>query len=107
MIVQREDHPMARDEVIATLKGEETAIRRYRATALYLFGSAARNELGPASDIDLYMDYDRENPPDLIEIVQLSRHLSGVLKREVDLGTRAGLHPRLRAEIERESIRVM
>ena len=98
---------MTRDEVIATLKAEETAIRRYRATALYLFGSAARNELGPASDIDLYMDYDRENPPNLIEIAQLSRHLSGVLKRDVDLGTRDGLHPRLRAEIERESIRVM
>jgi uncharacterized protein len=54
---------MTRAEIIATLKREETAIRKCKATELYLFGSAARDELGPTSDIDLYLEYDRENPP--------------------------------------------
>jgi uncharacterized protein len=98
---------MTRDEVIARLKREEPAIRRFRATALYLFGSAARDELEAESDIDLYLDYDHSNPPDLIEMSQLSRHLSHALNREIDLGTRDGLHPRLRPQIERESIRVI
>ena len=98
---------MTRDEVVTTLKREEAAIRRYGATALYLFGSAARDDLGPDSDIDLFMEYDAANAPSLIELIQLSNYLAGVLKRKVDLGTRDGLHPRLRAEIERSSIHVV
>ncbi len=98
---------MTRDEVVAALKREEAAIRGIGATSLFLFGSAARDELGPDSDIDVFIEYDRDNPPDLFQICGLSRHLAGVLEREVDLGTRGGLHPRLRAEIERESIRVI
>ena len=98
---------MTRDEVISALKQEAATIRRFRATALYLFGSAARDELGSDSDVDLYLDYDPADPPDLIEMSQLSRHLAKVLSRDVDLGTRNGLHPRLRADIERESIRIV
>lgn len=98
---------MTRDEVLATLKREEAAIRAIGATSLYLFGSAARDELEADSDIDVFFEYDQDSAPDLFQICGLSRHLAGVLEREVDLCTRNGLHPRLRASIERESIRVI
>jgi len=98
---------MTRDEVVAALKREEASIRRFGVTALYLFGSAARDELGPDSDIDMFIEYDPTSPPDLIDMSRLDRHLAGVLNRRVDLGTRDGLHPRLRDEIERTSIRAV
>jgi predicted nucleotidyltransferase len=31
------------------------------ATALYLFGSTARDEAGEASDLDLFIDYDPDS----------------------------------------------
>lgn len=45
---------MNRDDAIAKLKGAESAIRAMGATALYLFGSTARNEAKPTSDVDIF-----------------------------------------------------
>ncbi len=98
---------MTREQVIARLKQEEEAIRRHGATALYLFGSAARDELGPDSDIDVFIEYDRAANFTLIKLAGLQRYLADQLHREVDVCTRGGLHPRLRDEIERSSIRVI
>ena len=98
---------MTQAETIAILRKNADAIRAYGATALFLFGSAARDEMGPASDVDLFIEYDPAHPPSLFDLSGLSRVLSGALNRPVDLGTRDGLHPRLRSEIERTSMRVV
>jgi uncharacterized protein len=97
---------MTRDEVVATLKRTDAAIRRYGATALFLFGSAARDELRPDSDIDLFIDYEPDGSFTFVELLELKDFLSETLKREVDLTTREGLHPGLRARIEKSSLRV-
>jgi hypothetical protein len=97
---------MKTSETLEVLKSDAEAIRRFGATALYLYGSAARDELRPDSDVDLFVDYDREGSFSLIELIKLEEHLAGLLRREVDLTTRDGLHPLLRADIERSSVRV-
>jgi len=98
---------MTRDEVVAALKGEEASIRRFGATALYLFGSAARDELRPDSDIDVFIEYDRAGKFTLFELMGLQEFLTERLHRDVDVCTRGGLHPRLRSEIESSSIRII
>jgi uncharacterized protein len=98
---------MKRDEVVAALKREEASIRRFGATALYLFGSAARDEIGPDSDIDVFIEYDRAGKFTLFELSGLQAYLTERFQREVDVCTRSGLHPRLRNEIERSSIRII
>jgi uncharacterized protein len=50
---------MLRSEVIERLKEAEPAIRARGGEALYLFGSHARDEAGPDSDIDVFIDKDR------------------------------------------------
>ena len=52
---------MRRAEIIARIRTHAAAIRGEGATSLYLFGSAARDEMGPASDIDVVVDYDPES----------------------------------------------
>ena len=47
---------MRRDEVIARLKQTEPALKAFGVAALYLFGSHARDEAGPNSDIDVFVD---------------------------------------------------
>lgn len=96
-----------RDEVISVLRVEAAAIRKFAATALYLFGSAARDEIGAKSDVDVFVDFDPEGPFSFVELIGLQELLREKLQRDVDLTTRGGLHPRLRARIERSSIKVL
>ncbi len=74
-------------------------------TGLYLFGSAARGELRDASDINLFVDYDPAKF-NFSELVRLRERLSTVLGKPVDLTTRDGLDPELRAQIEAEVVKV-
>jgi predicted nucleotidyltransferase len=97
---------MTRSEVLQRLQNRAAAIQEMGATSLYLFGSAARDEAGRSSDIDVFIDYDvssRFNAFDLVGIKQYLEHELGV---EVDVTTRDGLHPMLRADIERSAVRV-
>ena len=102
--------PMVRTraQVISLLQREAQTIRdRYKATALYLYGSAARDELRPDSDIDVFVDFDPNSRFSLIEQIGLQDYLKDLLQRDVDLTTRGGLHPLLKARIERSSVKVL
>jgi uncharacterized protein len=97
---------MQRSEVIARLKEVEPAIRARGGQALYLFGSHARDEAGPDSDIDVFIDKDKSRQFGFDEFMDIYFLLRERLGERVDYGTREGLSPALRAEIEREAIRI-
>jgi predicted nucleotidyltransferase len=96
---------MTRDEVLARLKPHEPELRAAGLEHLYLFGSAARGEAGPASDIDLMCEITPEGIG-LFAFLDLRDRLSGLLHSPVDLVSRAGLRPRIRARIEPDLVRV-
>lgn len=50
---------MDRDTAIAALRAHETELRQLGVQHLYLFGSTARGEARPDSDIDLFFDHER------------------------------------------------
>jgi predicted nucleotidyltransferase len=94
---------MDRDHVIATLRAHEPDLHRVGVARLYLFGSVARQEAGPNSDVDLFFDTD--NPRfSLIELVDVRERVSDILGAETDVMTRASLHPMLRQRIEAEAL---
>lgn len=97
---------MTKSETIEVLRSNAEQIRALGATALYLFGSAARDEMSDDSDVDVFIDYDPASNFSFVELIRLQELLERNLKRDVDLTTRKGLHPGLKAEIERSSIRV-
>lgn len=97
---------MLRSAVIARLKEAEAAIRARGGQALYLFGSHARDEASLDSDIDVFVDKDRSRPFGFDEFMDIYFLLRERFGEKVDYGTREGLSPALRAEIEREAIRV-
>ena len=99
---------MRTKDTITVLKIDAAAIKQFGATSLYMYGSAARDELRPDSDVDLFVDYDRSEAGtfSLIDLIRLQSHLEKVLGRDVDLATRQGLHPLLRESIEQSSIRI-
>jgi len=95
---------MRRDDVIQRLRANAEDLKSLGVRSLFLFGSTARDEARPESDVDVFVDEDERL--DLFALVGLQRHLSDLLGRKVDVGTRGGLHPRLRERIENESIRI-
>jgi predicted nucleotidyltransferase len=77
------------------------------ATALYLFGSTARDEAHSGSDIDIFIDYDRSRKFSLLDLAGLKNFLEDELAAKVDITTRDSLHPLLREGIEKSAIRVL
>jgi uncharacterized protein len=98
-----------RAEVMARLRAAEGDIRAHGVTALYLFGSAARDELRLDSDVDVFVDAERSPAPrpfSLIDLVALREELPLILGRNVDVFTRRGLHRLLAADIQATAIQV-
>ena len=67
------------------------------------FGSVARDEARPDSDVDLLVEFDR--PVGLFTFVRLKRYLEEILGSPVDLGTPDSLKPYLKEAIIQEVIR--
>lgn len=97
---------MKKAEAIARLKPFERRLRERGINALYLFGSTARDEAGAASDLDLLYEYDQSRKFSLFDQAGAMLELSEELGAKVDLVSRIGLRPRLRARIESEMIQV-
>jgi predicted nucleotidyltransferase len=98
---------MHRDEVIARIRNHANAIRAEGATALYLFGSAARDDMGAKSDIDVFVDYNPDSRFSLLNMSGIRLIVMEELGREVDITTRDSLHPRLRNRILAEAVRIL
>ncbi|MGO9081890.1 MAG: nucleotidyltransferase family protein [Streptosporangiaceae bacterium] len=71
---------------------------RYGIAELEVFGSSARGEAGPGSDIDILYTV-RPGRRLGWEIDDLADELSGLLGRPVDLVSRRALHPLLRRAV--------
>jgi predicted nucleotidyltransferase len=97
---------MNRADAIARLRQKADAVRGMGATALYLFGSIARDEAQLASDLDLFIDHEADGRFSLLDLVGIKQMLEEELEMEVDVTTRNSLHPMLRADIEQSAIRV-
>ena len=96
---------MVRAEVLDALREKSGDIReRFGVLSLRLFGSVARGEAAPGSDIDVLVDFG--GPPTFDQYMDLKFFLEELLQTKVDLVTESGLRPRLRPRIEEEAIRV-
>jgi predicted nucleotidyltransferase len=71
--------------------------RKHDVRMLKLFGSAARGEDTPASDIDLLVEF--EGRKSLFDLIGLELELTEFLGRRVDLLTEPSISPYLRDRI--------
>lgn len=97
---------MEKAEAVEKLRAFEPRLRALGATSLYLFGSTARDEATPSSDLDLFLDLDPAQRFTLLDLVSAKLMVEDELGTNVDVATRDGLHPRMRDEIEREAVRI-
>jgi predicted nucleotidyltransferase len=96
---------MDRTEAITTLKAHQAELKRLGVQHLYLFGSTARGDARPDSDVDLFFDYERGRFS-LFELMDVRDRTSGILGREADIMTRDSLHKVLRHRIEASALQI-
>jgi len=72
--------------------------------SLAVFGSTARGEAGPGSDMDVVIDLEPGSRVGLFEHARIAEELAVLFGRPVDLVTRASLKPRFREAVAREAI---
>lgn len=77
--------------------------RRYQISELSVFGSAARGEMRPDSDVDFLVDFLPEARPGLLGLSALMRELTELLGRRVDIAVKPGLKPLIRPGVLAEA----
>lgn len=95
----------AREEVLRRRNVIRSLARAHGAVSVSLFGSAARGEDRPGSDLDFLVEL--EEGRSLLDLIGLGQDLAEVFERKVDAFTLEGLKPRIRAEAIRDAIKVV
>ena len=75
---------------------------RHGARTVRIFGSVARGEAGPGSDVDVLVNL---NPGrSLLDIVAIKQDLEDLLGRKVDVVTEAAISPYIREHVLEEAV---
>jgi len=69
---------------------------------LAIFGSFVRGEQKAKSDVDIAIEFDKNKPKSLLDLVHAENELSKTLKRKVDLGILSSINPHIIDEVKKE-----
>ena len=73
--------------------------RRYHVRELALFGSVLRDDFRPESDVDVLVEFELGAMIGFLEMAGLQEELEALVGRPVDIVSKPGLHPRMRAAV--------
>lgn len=82
---------MKLEDVRSRLLAHRRELKRLGAERLSLFGSVARGEAGPESDVDIVVDSEGGEALGLFRLARLTDELERILGRPVDVISRRGL----------------
>lgn len=92
-----------REEIVAALRDRLPGLRsRWPIRSLALFGSMARGEAGPESDLDILVEFER--PVALSSFLALEQELKALTGRPVDLVSRSSLKPYIGRRVLAEAL---
>jgi predicted nucleotidyltransferase len=94
-------------QVVAELRRRRDLFRSRGIRRLAVFGSVARGEATPQSDVDIAVEYEPGREPSLSGFAGLREDLRDLLGRDVDLADWKTLRSNVRAAVDREAIDVL
>ena len=95
---------MNREQVIMVLQAHEGELRRRGVRHAALFGSVARNEATPASDIDIMIDLEPDAPVGLFEYVGITQYLADLFPHRVDVANHGRMKALVRPTADRDAV---
>lgn len=95
----------ALESILETLRTKLSAWRTtYGLTRLRVYGSLARGDGGPRSDLDIIADF--ESVPDIFTLAALKLEIEDLTRRRVDLVMQGGLRPAILQNALRDAVPV-
>jgi predicted nucleotidyltransferase len=67
-----------------------------------IFGSFAKGKQGRKSDIDIAIEFDKNAPKNLLDLIRIERELSKIFGRKVDLGILSSINPHIIDHVKKE-----
>jgi uncharacterized protein len=95
---------MKRDEIIQKLKEREADLRAQGVTHVALFGSIARGDDRPDSDIDIMIELDPAARVTMFDYVEIKEYIEGLFSEPVDVVNRDGLKALVRPKATADAI---
>jgi len=96
---------MSADTIVTTLRDHELELRAVGIERLAIFGSVARGDSGPDSDIDLLARFDEARDLSMLDVIRAENLIADLLGQPVDLIEEGTLKPRIRRSAERDMVR--
>jgi predicted nucleotidyltransferase len=97
---------MTIDDVRRLIEPEKEALRAKGVAALYVFGSVARGEAEPGSDVDVLIDIEPGKRFHIIDLANVYNRLTKALGTEVDIVTSRSVKNALHERVLRDAVRV-
>jgi hypothetical protein len=95
---------MTLDRALQILRANEKDLRAKGVLHAAVFGSVARGEARPDSDVDILVDLQPHKPCGVYEYVRLKHDIADLFGRKVDLVERKALKPFVREEAMRDLV---
>jgi uncharacterized protein len=95
---------MNREQVLATLRIHELELRSRGVLHAALFGSLARGDANPSSDIDILIELEPDAPVGAFEYVGIVHYLADLFPGRVDVANRRSLKELVRPSAERDAV---
>jgi predicted nucleotidyltransferase len=92
------------ENALATLRAAESQLRARGIQHAGIFGSIARGEAKPQSDIDVLVDLDPMLPITIYDYVGIQEEVARLFSQPVDVIDSAGLRPRMRTVVTRDLV---
>ena len=93
-------------KLIALLRAHEPKLRNLGLVSVAMFGSRARGDNRPDSDLDLLVDYDRGSKFSLLDLAHIQNYLIDLIGCDVQLTTHDALRPQSLQAIKAQAIEV-
>lgn len=95
---------MNKRDAIEVLVRNQKALRAHGIVHAGLFGSVARGEAAPGSDLDILIELDPELRLDIFAYAGLKRYVAGLFRGPVDVVNKGALKPHLREPVSADAI---
>lgn len=95
---------MTKDDAITILRRNQDALRARGVQHAALFGSVARGEARPDSDVDIVIDLAPDLAIDIYQYVGLMDYIEGLFPNPVDVVDRETIKPIIRDRVLQDSI---